>query len=83
MHGRGVGQLRRIPKASLNHAPDAMHGARAAGLSAGLELLGDLLQKLRPRLLIDRPGQAHQNGHFFVGKLQRHRGLLQACGRAR
>jgi hypothetical protein len=47
VHGRGVGQLRRIPKTSLNHAPDAMHGAWAAGLSARLKLLGDLLQKLK------------------------------------
>src|ERR1700722_20083217 len=42
-----------------------------AGLSLGLELLGDLLQKLGPPLLIDRPSQAHQNAHFVVVQLQR------------
>jgi hypothetical protein len=39
-----------------------MHRALAdlAGLTRSLELLGDLLQKLRPPLLIDRPGQLNK-----------------------
>jgi hypothetical protein len=51
-----------------------MHRALAdlAGLSLHLELGGDLLQKLGPPLLIDRPSQAHQNAHLLVVQLQRH-----------
>jgi hypothetical protein len=52
-----------------------MHRALAdlAGLTRSLELLGDLLQKLRPPLLIDRPGQAQQNAHLVVVvQFQRH-----------
>jgi hypothetical protein len=59
-----------------------------AGLSLGLKLLGDLLQKLGPSLLLDRSGQAHQNAHLLVVQLQRHgrlRGvgspLMTACAR--
>jgi hypothetical protein len=57
---RGVRQFGRIEKTTLNRARQPMHQALAdlAGLSAGLELLGDLLQKLGPPLLIDRSGQA-------------------------
>jgi hypothetical protein len=44
------------------------------GLSLGFELLGDLLQKMGPPLLIDRLGQAHQNGHFVVVQFQRPHG---------
>jgi hypothetical protein len=42
----------------LNRAPDAMHRSLAdlAGLAGSLELGGDLLEKLQPQLMIDRPG---------------------------
>ena len=58
---------------ALNGARQPMHQTLAdfAGLSLGLELLGDLLPKLGPPLLLDRPGQAHQNGHLVVVQLQR------------
>ena len=56
--------------------------AHFAGLSLGLELLGDLLQKLGPPLLIDRPSQAHQNGHLVVVQLQRHVRMASGCGGA-
>jgi hypothetical protein len=64
----------------LNHASDAVHAARAAGLSAGLQLGGDLLQNLRPQALIDRPGQGEQYVHLFIVELQRRHGRLRAWG---
>jgi hypothetical protein len=76
-----VGRQRRIEKAPLNLTRQPMHQALAdlAGLSLHLELGGDLLQKLRPPLLIDRPGQAHQNGHLVVVQLPTARGIRISC----
>jgi hypothetical protein len=67
-------ELRRVEKAPLNRARHPMHRALAdlAGLSLHLELGGDLLQKLRPQRLIDRPGQAEQQVHFFGAEAERH-----------
>jgi hypothetical protein len=75
MDRRCVGQLRRIPKASLNRARHPMHRTHpdSAGLSAGLELLRDRLQERGPLLLIDGLGELAQYGHLVVGQLQRWR----------
>jgi hypothetical protein len=55
-----VGEFRRLPKFALKRPGDGMHGALAdlAGLAPRLELDGDLLQELRPALVVDRLGQA-------------------------
>jgi hypothetical protein len=57
-----------VQNTALDGARDAVHGpfADLAGLALRLELLRDLLQKLGPQPLIDRPGQRHQDAHLVV-----------------
>ena len=67
---------------ALNLPRQAMHRALAdlTRLTGSLELGGDLLQKLRSQLMIDRPGQGEQDGHLFVVELQRRHGASRKSG---
>ena len=56
--------------------------ADRASLGAGLEFGRDRRQELRPLALVDRTGQAHQNGHLVVVQLQRHVRMASGCGGA-
>jgi hypothetical protein len=71
-----IGQLRRIEKAPLNHAPDAVQDAKAGPntcLRGGrLELGRHLVQELVALAMIDRRRQRKQQVHFLVRQMQRH-----------
>jgi hypothetical protein len=81
----GLADLRRVEKAPLNRARHPMHRALAdlAGLSLGFELGRDLLQKLRPQLMVDRPANANSKSissvvraSGIVGRLRAGRGTM-------
>ena len=72
MHGRRRvgGQMGRRPEIPLDPPRGLVNEARPARLLP--DRGGHRVQERRPLRGLDRPGKLEQQGHFFVGKMQRY-----------